>query len=68
MANEMKPKTSSGSNWIGIVAALAAAAVLIGMLDSANIEVFGVSLGPVLVGVVLYLLGFFAGMFNRRRG
>jgi hypothetical protein len=68
MANEMKPRdTSASTSWIGIVAGLAAAAVLFGIGSGGEVEVFGLEMSILLVGLVLWFLGFIGGMFSRRR-
>ena len=61
-------RTSGGAgSWIGILCALVAAAVLWGLRDNAAVEVFGFEMSVLVVGLVLWLLGFLGGMLNRRR-
>ena len=68
MTSETSPTSSAAAgNWIRIIAVLAAVAILFGMMSGeADIEVFGLSLRPIWVGVVLYFLGFFAGLYTKR--
>lgn len=56
-----------GSRLIPVLLGVAAAAVLLGMLGEPNIEVFGLDLAPVTVSPALFLLGFFSGVYARRR-
>ena len=67
MTNETNRSGSGAANWVGIVCALAAAAVLWGLRDNAALEVFGFEVSALIVGFVLWALGFIGGMFNRRR-
>lgn len=66
MTNE--PRGSfGGAGWVGIVAGLAAAAILFGMREVGSVEVFGLDLPILVVGLVLWFLGFMGGTFSRRR-
>lgn len=68
MTNETKPAGSgAATSWIGIVAALAAAAVLFGLNSTGDVDVFGIEVPLAVVGLVLWFLGFLGGMFSRRR-
>lgn len=68
MIDEPRATGSSGAaGWIGILAGLAGAVVLFGMRDTGNVDVFGLDVPIILVGLLLWFLGFFAGFFNRRR-
>lgn len=68
MTDDNKSAANSSSNsWIGLLAALAAAAVLFGLRGNADVEVFGLELSPLLVALVVWVLGFVGGAFGRRR-
>ena len=69
MTTEMSTKSSAAAgNWIRLTAILAAAAIVTGMVigEAGDIELFGLSIRATWVGLVLYLLGFFAGLYTKR--
>ena len=67
MTTENNRPGTGAASWVGIVCALAAAAVLWGLRGNASLEVFGLEVSALIVGLVLWALGFIGGMFNRRR-